>query len=135
LNPKIFDSAELVGYATVNNFSGVAYENAQLKLMAGDVHLIQENRRELQVDRQAGEQDKAEKGGGGGFEEKSFFEYHLYTLGHETTLASWSAPKASGCCGPTSMTARRTRRPPAWSASSRTPRRTVAAWANRCPKA
>ena len=88
LNPQIFDSAELVGYATVNNFSGVAYENAQLKLMAGDVHLIQENARELQVDLQGGARrmDKEEKGGG--FEEKSFFEYHLYTLGHETTLAS-----------------------------------------------
>jgi hypothetical protein len=85
--PDILDTAEMVGYATVSNRSGVTFENAQLKLMAGDVNLIQpeadrltnygmlETREKLAV-------AKAQ------FEEKSFFEYHLYTLGRPTTLRS-----------------------------------------------
>jgi len=83
----IVDTADLVGYATVTNNSGVTYENAQLKLMAGDVNLIQPKRHhdlfnELRMDRE-GQGEKENKG----FKEKSFFEYHLYTLGRATTIA------------------------------------------------
>lgn len=83
----IVDTADLVGYATVTNNSGVTYENAQLKLMAGDVNLIPPDMiwddsyhyTELaQSDRKRSEP---------GFKEKSFFEYHLYTLGRSTTIA------------------------------------------------
>ena len=80
------DIADLVGYATVTNRSGVTYEAAQLKLMAGDVNLIKpEGALNLYIFG-----IKHKQGGGGGgrpeFQEKSFFEYHLYTLVRPTTL-------------------------------------------------
>ena len=86
---EIFDVSDLVGYATVTNNSGITYENAQLKLMAGDVNLIREELPLIQkgifgsysLHRVAGDAI-------GGFEEKSFFEYHLYTLGRATTIRS-----------------------------------------------
>ncbi len=87
--PVIFDTADIVGYATVMNHSGVTYEDAQLKLMAGDVNLIKPNwvrqrgwgwaqNDPLSVSNAAVPQ----------FQEKSFFEYHLYTLGRPTTIRS-----------------------------------------------
>jgi hypothetical protein len=82
----IVDTADLVGYATVTNNSGVTYENAQLKLMAGDVNLIQPERfhyRRNRPDEAQGQGEESHKG----FKEKSFFEYHLYTLGRATTIA------------------------------------------------
>ena len=85
--PDIMDGADLVGYATVTNLSGVTYENAQLKLMAGDVNLIQDEGTVIHRYKQAQEQlanrlaEAREQ-----FEEKSFFEYHLYTLGRPTTI-------------------------------------------------
>ena len=83
--PQVLDTAELVGYATVTNRSGARFENAQLKLLAGDVHLVRED---VETRRQVEQLNEVEKGaGGGGFQEKSFFEYHLYTLGRPTTLA------------------------------------------------
>jgi hypothetical protein len=57
--------------------------------MAGDVHLVQEDEpanNDGAVDLKLGGLPR--KPGGGGFEEKSFFEYHLYTLDHQTTLAN-----------------------------------------------
>jgi len=81
----IVDLADLVGYATVNNFSGVTYKDAQLKLMAGDVNLIKPpvtrgftgfNNFLEEFDRPAAPV----------MTEKSFFEYHLYTVTRPTTL-------------------------------------------------
>jgi hypothetical protein len=84
--PEIVDAAEMVGYATVTNESGVTYADATLKLMAGDVNLV----REPTGGGWGGgglERDKYNYANGlPGFEEKSFFEYHLYTLGRKTTL-------------------------------------------------
>ncbi len=87
--PVIFDTADIVGYATVMNHSGVTYEDAQLKLMAGDVNLIKPN----WVRQRAWGQELNEFSSRLGaavpqFQEKSFFEYHLYTLGRPTTIRS-----------------------------------------------
>jgi len=85
--PEIIDAADLVGYATVTNNSGVTYDRAQLKLLAGDVNLIRpappflkgiQSERLFVNSREARAQ----------FQEKSFFEYHLYTLTRRTTLRS-----------------------------------------------
>ena len=83
--PEIVDTASLVGYATVTNNSGVTYKDAQLKLMAGDVNLIRPPAM-LMYDWAVGGAVTEPGGGAGGFQEKSFFEYHLYTLGRPTTL-------------------------------------------------
>jgi len=85
----IVDTASLVGYATITNNSGVTYENAQLKLMAGDVNLIPPDRR-MGLYGYAGARLRFQDGRvhARGFKEKSFFEYHLYTLGRSTTIAN-----------------------------------------------
>ena len=78
---------DLAGWVTINNQSGTAYTDAGLKLMAGDVHVVQpseSNVRELSML----ELQKAIPKGGPAFEEKTFAEYHLYTLGRTTTLAN-----------------------------------------------
>ncbi len=85
---EITDTADLVGYATVSNDSGVSFENAQLKLLAGDVNLIRpEGPLWVHQDGSSyytyGRSERAR-----GFREKTFFEYHLYTLGRPTSLRS-----------------------------------------------
>jgi hypothetical protein len=72
---------DLSGWATVNNQSGGAYKDARLKLIAGDVRRVQPQR-ERSMSRMALAEGRAL-----GFEEKAFFEYHLYTLGRPTTVA------------------------------------------------
>src|SRR5678816_287731 len=64
--------------------SGATYENAALKLVAGDVH-----RAESRVDRLREEQamaKAADMASAGSFREEGFFEYHLYTLEGRTTV-------------------------------------------------
>jgi len=73
---------DLTGWVTLTNQSGTSYENARLKLVAGDVQRVGEGRyqrAELQALRAAAE-DAAQ------FIEGGFFEYHLYTLQRPTTL-------------------------------------------------
>lgn len=81
----IIDTADLVGYATVTNNSGVRYDSAKLKLMAGDVNLIKPHQAwRMSVN---WEVDDDLYFGLKTFAEKTFFEYHLYTLGRATTVA------------------------------------------------
>ena len=73
---------DLNGWVTIDNKSGATYKNAGLKLIAGEVHRVEER----QKDRR-GEMLYAKSGiSAPQFEEKSFFEYHLYTLQRKTTL-------------------------------------------------
>jgi hypothetical protein len=82
----IIDRADLVGYATVVNNSGVTYQDAQLKLMAGDVNLLIRPSPVTHIWAFASPAsvptDQPEQ-----MVEKSFFEYHLYTLTRPTTIA------------------------------------------------
>jgi len=82
--PEKGDKADLVGWVTITNQSGMSFANATVKLMAGDVNKIQP-----QVARAAGG-----RGGGGAMAlaaqpvvtEKAFDEYHLYSLVRPATL-------------------------------------------------
>ncbi len=85
---KQTDTADLVGYATVTNNAGVTFANAQLKLLAGDVNLVPEMNTKLRFAAAQEKLDRKSNQDKGGFEEKSFFEYHLYTLGRPTTIQS-----------------------------------------------
>lgn len=78
------DALDLTGWVTLNNRSGMNYENAKLKLVAGDVNRV---RRPGPAPRyMTDEMDVALAKQAGGFQEESFFEYHLYSLGRETTV-------------------------------------------------
>jgi hypothetical protein len=75
-------TADLSAWVTLRNSSGATYRDASLKLVAGDVNRAQPP--------QAPSRERGGKLGfamaEGGFAEKSFFEYHMYTLGRPTTL-------------------------------------------------
>jgi len=74
---------DLGGWVSINNRSGSSYKEAKLKLVAGDVHTVKPER----VTR-AGTfaQDEYRVKSAAQFREKSFFEYHLYTLQRSATL-------------------------------------------------
>jgi hypothetical protein len=75
------DTIDVIGWITFDNKSGKTFENAKIKLLAGDVSKI-----------------RRVSGGMGGYgvayaragqepvSEKSFDEYHLYTINRQTTL-------------------------------------------------
>jgi len=81
------DHLDLAGWVTVTNNTGTTFADAQVKLLAGDVNLLEE--REKLVDELS---DRAEKDAKGAkkpaFTEKSFADYHLYELGRRATLKS-----------------------------------------------
>jgi hypothetical protein len=78
---------DLQGWVTLTNTSGASYENAKLKLVAGDVQRIQPD---TDADGILDEEDGAEKNKkmdeAPKFVEEGFFEYHLYTLDQPTTV-------------------------------------------------
>jgi len=74
---------DLSGWVSVENNSGATYKDAKLKLVAGDVNRVREEpvrplRKQMYAMATADE--------AAGFEEKEFFEYHLYTLGRPATI-------------------------------------------------
>ncbi len=69
-------------WVSLINQSGAGYEDARLKLVAGDVHRASP----VEAPYAKGMSRAMTLEADGGFEEKSFFEYHLYTLGRRTTL-------------------------------------------------
>ena len=81
------DTLDLIGWVTLDNRSGKRFENARIKLMAGDVNKILPNN---QRDRLQAFVLRAAVNGGPMAQppvtEKAFDEYHLYTLEHPTTL-------------------------------------------------
>ena len=75
---------ELSGWVSIDNRSGATYPDAKLKLIAGEVHRVEEVQprpvfRGTVVAEQA-------MGMAPTFEEKPFFEYHLYTLQFPSTV-------------------------------------------------
>ena len=77
------DVLDVVGWVTMNNQSGMTFTDAKIKLMAGDVNRVQES----------GAFGGAAKGrammamaADAVVTEKSFDEFHLYTLGNPATL-------------------------------------------------
>ncbi len=76
--------ADLKGWVTLNNQSGVAFNDAKLKLLAGDVARV----RQEVVDRlTAGAlREDSPMNSSAPFKEESLFEYHLYTLQRPATI-------------------------------------------------
>ena len=77
------ENLELAGWVSIDNRSGATYEDAKVKLIAGEVHRVMEER---VVPRMAKGYAPEIAAAGPQFEEKAFFEYHLYTLLRPATI-------------------------------------------------
>ncbi|MBQ6269582.1 MAG: hypothetical protein IJK61_05595, partial [Bacteroidetes bacterium] len=75
-------------WVTLKNTSGTTYNNAKVKLIAGDINQVSNSgyndeyrllTRKTTMDLEMAEEAT-------GFAEKEFFEYHLYDLGRRTTI-------------------------------------------------
>ncbi len=73
---------DLSGWVTIDNRCGATYKDASLKLIAGEVHRAKEERERIAISGMM----KEEKAAAPQFEEKAFFEYHMYTLQRKTTV-------------------------------------------------
>ncbi len=71
-------------WVSLLNQSGARYEDAKLKLIAGDVNRVQPEMKAMRERLYA--MSGMAAAAPAGFEEKSFFEYHLYTLGRPATI-------------------------------------------------
>ncbi|MGD0252110.1 MAG: DUF4139 domain-containing protein [Verrucomicrobiota bacterium] len=84
VSPEKGDNVDLVGWITMNNQSGKTFENARIKLMAGDVNKIQPPQaRHRMVTALAG---RAMDENAPAVTEKAFDEFHLYSIARLTTL-------------------------------------------------
>ena len=75
--------AGLTGWVTLDNRSGASFQNAQLKLVAGEVNRVRDEIRRMKgvsFATNAAMEVRPQ------FEERGFFEYHLYTLGRRTDV-------------------------------------------------
>jgi hypothetical protein len=82
LNPED-TRLDLSAWVTLDNRSGATYKEARLKLIAGDVKRVQKRPPVPSRAHALAMEDAA----GPAFEEKAFFEYHLYTLQRPATVA------------------------------------------------
>ncbi len=81
--PEKGDKFDIIGWVTLENMSGKDFENASVKLMAGDVARATT---EADSRRAMGQMAKSEAMGGPTVAERAFEEYHLYTLGRPTSV-------------------------------------------------
>ena len=76
-------NADLDGWVTLTNSSGVAYRNAKLQLVAGEIHEVTPPAAQKALSRaSAAPAFTAQQP----FEQEAISEYHLYTLGRRTSI-------------------------------------------------
>jgi hypothetical protein len=76
---------DLNSWVSIENNSGATYKDAKLKVVAGDVNVVSRAPAGYVANDGLRLQKTAEAASS--FEEKSFFEYHIYDLQHPTTIA------------------------------------------------
>lgn len=74
---------DLNAWVTLANYSGTSFKNAGLKLVAGDVNVIQ---RQMISEQRVGKVMRAADEGGPQFKQSDIFEYKLYTLQRHTDV-------------------------------------------------
>ncbi len=84
--PEKGDLVDIVGWVTMDNQTGKTFENARIKLMAGDVNKIQQAGMAGRGFSQMAIVNAGPVMAGPPVTEKTFDEYHLYTLERTTTL-------------------------------------------------
>lgn len=77
------DGMDMASWVNLSNRTGLNWEGATLQLVAGEVNRQQSPR----YNKRGPEMLDAAMVADGGFQEESFFEYHLYTLGRPVDLA------------------------------------------------
>jgi hypothetical protein len=77
------DMADLSGWVTIDNKSGTSYQNAKLKLVAGDVNRVRD---EYEYRDKMLRVAEAAAKAAPQFKEEEFFEYHIYTLQRPSTI-------------------------------------------------
>lgn len=86
-------SGDLDGWVTLENHSGTAFKNAQLQLVAGDLHRVRDLegfRREADVMSAMAKAVPAAP-----FQQEAFSEYHLYSLSHRTSIFNQESKQIS----------------------------------------
>ncbi len=83
VSPEAGDRFDIIGWVTLENMSGKDFENASVKLMAGDVARA---RAEGELLDAFGGMERAANQSPAPVTERSFEEYHLYTLPRPTTV-------------------------------------------------
>jgi hypothetical protein len=84
VSPEKGDMVDLVGWITMNNQSGKTFDNAKIKLMAGDVNKIQPQESNFYAATLGSAGDVST--GAPAVTEKAFDEFHLYSVARATTL-------------------------------------------------
>ena len=82
--PENSDLVDVIGWVTMDNQSGKTFENAKIKLMAGDVSKIQPGEAHDMMG--GGRNELAMRAAAPAVTEKAFEDYHLYSLARPTTL-------------------------------------------------
>lgn len=72
--------ADLDGWVTLVNHSGVAFDNARLQLVAGEIHQVQPAMMKAMAEEAMVSAAPAP------FQQENFSEYHLYSLGRRTSI-------------------------------------------------
>ena len=91
---------DIGAWVSILNQSGGSYPDAKIKLVAGDVHRAERTPQAAPMVAKSMRGEMADEARG--FVEKSFFEYHLYTLGRPSSLPDNSTkqielfPKVAG---------------------------------------
>ena len=80
------DSLDMVGWITMHNLSGKTFENARIKLLAGDVNKIEPANVRGRMYDMAKSANMEVSAMAPVVQEKSFDEFHLYTLQRPATL-------------------------------------------------
>ena len=74
-------AADLDGWVTLANNSGTSFHHASLQLVAGQLNRVRQAMNDLME-----RQELAAKDAAAPMAQESFSEYHLYTLGHKTSI-------------------------------------------------
>jgi hypothetical protein len=86
VSPEKGDIVDLVGWITMNNQSGKTFENAKIKLMAGDVNKIQPPHVTMLGGMRSRAMVMENMAAAPAVSEKAFDEFHLYSIARPTTL-------------------------------------------------
>jgi hypothetical protein len=87
-------SADLDGWVTLANNSGTSFRRAALQLVAGNLNRVKSFMTDMMARRDAPAVQEAVK-----MAQESFSEYHLYTLGHKTTINNSETKQVSMLAG------------------------------------